>query len=84
MTGHGQDFVRVNLVLTRELSAWTDQQAEAIRQTTGAVVNRSALVRAALRAVSELDLAHLKPRTESDLTALLIITVRAGRQTMRW
>jgi hypothetical protein len=36
------------------------------------------------RAASELDLAHLKPRSEGQLAGILIATVRAGRQSMGW
>jgi Arc/MetJ-type ribon-helix-helix transcriptional regulator len=84
MSHNGQDCVRVNLVLTGDLSRWLDEQAASIQQATGAAVNRSALVRAALRALRELDPARFKPRNEDQLAAVLIATLRAGRQVLRW
>jgi Arc/MetJ-type ribon-helix-helix transcriptional regulator len=79
-------FVRVNLVLTRELNDWLDVQAQAIQQATGAVVNRSEIVRAALAALkyTPVDLASNGVRTEAQATALLTAILRAGRQAMGW
>jgi len=84
MSENEQTYLRCQLMLTQGLSALLDQQTEAIRQATGAVVSRSALVRAALRAVGELELTRFNPRNENDLTALLILAVRAGKMTMGW
>jgi len=79
-----QLFVRTQLIITDGLDRWLDAQVQAIKQTSGAAVSRSELVRAALRAACELDLARFNPRGEGDLAAILIATVRAGRQAMRW
>jgi len=84
MAENREDLVRVNLVLTQELSGWLDKEIQVMRQASGAAVSRSELVRAALRAARELDLARFKPRNEDQLAAVLIATVRAGRQALRW
>jgi Arc/MetJ-type ribon-helix-helix transcriptional regulator len=84
MADEGKGFVRVNLVLTQDLSKWLDEQAAGIQQATGASVNRSEIVRAALRAAREVDPARFKPHNENELAAMLILVVRAGRQTMGW
>jgi predicted transcriptional regulator len=73
-----QRLIRANVVLDHEVSARLNQQAHATK------LSRSTITRAALRAIGELDLARLGPRNEDQLAAVLIATVRAGRQALRW
>ena len=50
----GKALERVNLMLTRDDSAWLDMLADEIRVNTGAKVSRSEIVRAALSTMAEL------------------------------
>jgi hypothetical protein len=69
---------RVNLMLTRQDSAWLDQLANEIRSTTGAKVSRSEIVRAALSMLRELD--RLAPlcscKSGDNLAAMGIVAAR--------
>lgn len=75
---------RVNLMISREESAWLDQLAAEIRTRTGAKVSRSEITRAAIATLRELHRAGDAARFGSlvdcksgaDLSVLGVIAIR--------
>jgi hypothetical protein len=84
----GKALERVNLMLTRDDSAWLDTLANQIRENTGAKVSRSEIVRAALSTMAELHRlepmfpAWLMPlhtcKTERELAVAGILAIRSA------
>ena len=82
----GKTLERVNLMLTRDDSAWLDRLAHEIRENTGAKLSRSEIVRAALSTLAELHrLAPMFParfralhscETKDELALMGILAVR--------
>jgi hypothetical protein len=67
-----QDFVRVNLVLTRDLNTWLSQQATATRRA------RSEIVRAVLRGLQHSGLDLRRYPEEDHLAAVCTAGLRSA------
>ena len=90
LTTDGKALERVNLMLTRDDSAWLDMLANQIRTNTGAKISRSEIVRAALTTMAELHrLAPMFPdrlmplqscKTKGELAVVGILAVRRALQ----
>jgi Arc/MetJ-type ribon-helix-helix transcriptional regulator len=77
-------FVRVNLVLTQDLNRWLDEQAASIQRATGAAVNRSAIVRAALRALRDGGVELSRLASEDCIAVVHTVLLRASPEREKW
>jgi hypothetical protein len=62
---------QTNVMLSRDETAWLDAQRLAIRAQSGAAVNRSAFIRAIIRAVQAMDFDFSLCRSEKDIAGVL-------------
>ena len=71
---------RTTLVLGNQHNAWLDEQAAAIRRESGAVVNRSQILRGMIRGIANSGVDLSRCQSEKDVTELIsyVLSVRSG------
>ena len=74
--------MRLNVILSKECIVWLDQQALAIRRTSGAAVSRSALLRGIVGGLKDMGMRFSRCETEKDVRTLLAFLLKAWTQRL--